>query len=82
MMIGGAAPCDAIRWRTRSVVPWTVSGAPRCQYRADWERKRNGYLADGFVEGKTIFTARDDERAGLDEPEIQKVAEQIKKLVV
>lgn len=51
------------------------------KYHNDWERKRKDYIAVGFVEGKSLFTTRDDDRGGLDAHEIQKVAQKIKALV-
>ena len=51
------------------------------KYAVDWARKRKDYLAVGFVEGKTLFTTRDDERGGLDAREIQNVIEKIKVLI-
>jgi len=36
----------------------------------DWERKKKDYLADGFVEERTLFTTRDDDHGGLDAREI------------
>jgi len=51
------------------------------KYRTDWERKKTDYVAVGFVEGKTLFTTRDDDIGGLDAHEIQKVADKIKNLI-
>ena len=48
-------------------------------------RADNGVCAwhakNGVVEGINLFTTRDDERGGLDSREIQKVAEQIQRLI-
>jgi hypothetical protein len=51
------------------------------RYSADWARKSKDYLADRFLEGKTLFTTRDDEKGGLDAKEIQKVAHKVKALI-
>ncbi len=51
------------------------------RYSDDWKRKSKDYLADGFVEGKNLFTTRDDERGGLDARDIQKTADKIKPLL-
>jgi hypothetical protein len=51
------------------------------RYSDDWKRKSKDYLADGFVEGKNLFTTRDDERGGLDARDIQKTAGKIKALL-
>ncbi|MBM4429414.1 MAG: hypothetical protein FJ026_03575, partial [Chloroflexi bacterium] len=49
----------------------------RADYRQSWERKRTWYLQNGFVEGLSLFTTRDDEKGGLDSEEVRKVAKQI-----
>lgn len=51
------------------------------QYRIDWDRKKKNYLEDGFVEGKTLFTTRDDDRGGLDAKQIQNTADKIRSLI-
>jgi len=53
----------------------------RDDYRQSWERKRAWYLQNGFVEGVSLFTTRDDEKGGLDSEEVRRVTEQIKELL-
>ena len=51
------------------------------EYARGWEEKRAWYAKNSVVEGNNLFTTRDDERGGLDSREIQKVAEQIQRLI-
>ena len=51
------------------------------EYARGWEEKRAWYAKNNVVEGINLFTTRDDERGGLDTREIQKVAEQIQRLI-
>jgi hypothetical protein len=50
-------------------------------YRESWERKLAMYKKEGFIEGETLFTTRDDERGGLDSTSVTEVAEKIKDLL-
>lgn len=49
----------------------------RDDYRQSWERKRTWYLENGFAEGASLFTTRDDEKGGLDSEEVRRIAQQI-----
>ena len=53
----------------------------RDDYRQSWERKRTWYRQNGFVEGVSLFTTRDDEKGGLDSENVRGVAEQIEELL-
>jgi ATP-dependent exoDNAse (exonuclease V) alpha subunit len=60
------------------VIVWEHLGMlTRPSYLKDWEWKRQWYLDNGFVEGETLFTTKDDERGGLDANIIRNVAEEI-----
>ena len=50
-------------------------------YNAAWAWKRDWYLANGFVEGETLFTTRDDDRGGLDANEIERTVGLIERLL-
>jgi hypothetical protein len=50
----------------------------REDYRRGWEWKREWYRKNGFVEGETLFTSRDDEQGGLDSVELSRLVEQVK----
>lgn len=65
---------DAIIWEHLGMLT-------RDDYRQSWERKQDWYLQNGFVEGASLFTTRDDEKGGLDSEDVRKVAEQIKDLL-
>jgi len=52
----------------------------REDYRQGWEWKRQWYLANGFVDGETLFTSQDDERGGLDCTPLAETALKIKAL--
>jgi hypothetical protein len=48
------------------------------KYKSDWEWKRQWYLDNGFVEGKTLFTTQDDAKGGLDSRPLEAVIAEIK----
>lgn len=50
----------------------------REDYRCGWEWKRQWYLRNGFVEGKTLFTSQEDVRGGLDSTTLKRTALKIK----
>lgn len=52
----------------------------REDYRRGWEWKRQWYLTNGYVEGKTLFSSQDDDRGGLDSAKLQEIASRIEKL--
>ncbi len=51
------------------------------QYRLSWEAKRECYRANGIVEGKNLFTTRDNPNGGFDSKEIETVVQKIKALL-
>lgn len=53
----------------------------REDYRLGWEWKRQWYLDNGFIEGETLFTTRDDENGGLDMGPVSEVAGTIQELM-
>lgn len=53
----------------------------RADYRESWGRKRSWYVQNGFVEGASLFTTRDDDRGGLDSAQVREVAEEIAALL-
>lgn len=50
-------------------------------YRKSWERKKDWYAKNGFIEGKNLFTTQDDEKGGLDSTIVKEVAETIQSLI-
>ncbi len=61
------------------VVLWEHLGMlDREDYRRGWEWKREWYRKNGFVEGETLFTTRDDEHGGLDSSKLEAVVDQVK----
>ena len=64
------------------VIVWEHLGMlHREDYRLGWEWKRQWYLDNGFVDGETLFTTRDDERGGLDMGPVVATAEAIRELL-
>jgi hypothetical protein len=50
-------------------------------YRESWQAKREWYQANGFVEGRNLFTTANDERGGLDSKLLETTVHRIKELV-
>lgn len=50
-------------------------------YARGWEEKRRWYEKNGFIEGQSLFTTRDDDRGGMDSGDVHKVAQQIQALI-
>lgn len=53
----------------------------RDDYRTSWERKREWYKENGFLEGLNLFTTQDDDNGGLDSVSVGQVAAKIKPLL-
>ena len=50
-------------------------------YAQGWERKQAWYAANGYSEGRTLFTTADDEQGGLDSTVVEQVARRIAALL-
>jgi len=46
-------------------------------YAQGWERKQAWYVANGYSEGRNLFTTADDEQGGLDSTVVEQVARRI-----
>jgi ATP-dependent exoDNAse (exonuclease V) alpha subunit len=53
----------------------------RDDYRRGWEWKTAWYEQNGYVDGKNLFTTRDDELGGLDSRPIEETTERIRALL-
>jgi hypothetical protein len=53
----------------------------RDDYRRGWAWKTAWYEKNGYVEGKNLFTTRDDDRGGLDSRPIEALTERIRSLL-
>jgi hypothetical protein len=61
------------------VIVWEHLGLlNREDYRRGWEWKRQWFLRNGFVEGKTLFASVEDERGALDSSVLKDMALRIK----
>jgi hypothetical protein len=62
------------------VVVWEHLGMlSRDDYRQGWEKKHKWYIANGFIEGKNLFTST--EGPGLDMKEVAKVASSVEQAI-
>ncbi|MBB2147373.1 ATP-dependent DNA helicase [Pedobacter gandavensis] len=50
-------------------------------YRADWEKKKQFYLDNGFIEGENLFITTESELGGIDSKAIEHVIDQIEELL-
>ncbi|TCD28643.1 hypothetical protein EZ456_04435 [Pedobacter psychrodurus] len=50
-------------------------------YRADWEKKKQFYLDNGFIEGETLFITTESEAGGIDSKAIERIIDQIEELL-
>ena len=50
-------------------------------YAHGWERKQAWYEANGFIEGRHLFTTADDEQGGLDSTLVEQVARRVGSLL-
>jgi hypothetical protein len=46
-------------------------------YAEEWQRKREWYLKNGFIEGETLFTTQDQPNGGLDAETVKTTAQRI-----
>ncbi|WP_186207349.1 ATP-dependent DNA helicase [Burkholderia gladioli] len=53
----------------------------RPDYKRGWDWKREWYLRNGFVEGKTLFTSTEDAESGLDSARLRDTVEVIRTLI-
>ncbi len=53
----------------------------RDDYRRGWDWKRDWYTKNGYLEGKNLFTTRDDDRGALDSRPIEETAKRIQSLL-
>jgi hypothetical protein len=64
------------------VIVWEHLGMlARPDYRQSWEAKRDWYAANGYVEGKNLFTTADDERGGLDSTHLLQTIQGVRALL-
>lgn len=52
----------------------------RDEYRRGWDWKKEWYAQNGYIEGKNLFTTRDNEKGGLNSADIKAVIEQVRAL--
>ena len=63
---------DAVIWEHLGMLDLTI-------YSRDWERKRQWYLAQGYVEGKTLFTT--SEVGGLQSKDVADTIESLRRAI-
>jgi hypothetical protein len=50
----------------------------RDDYRTGWDWKRQWYLENDFIEGKNLFTTKEDERGGLSSADINATLKEVR----